>query len=358
MAEVRFIANKEFTKSLKTALKFAPPRSAFKPLQNILLTFDEKRVNIRATNNRSSYERTIPILDLGVSAPFSVLIHRDLAKIIKSQMPLTFSPNHCILDSQTYTSLDSPNEFPAPLNAEMLDGIPVTVQYFSDLATCAKSASDSETRPVLLGVSHHADALSATDGLRLCEIKQLSPWGKGFIVPASFATILLDNFPLGAQVRVTETHAHYVGRGTQITIRLIDGSYPPIPHVLNEDLYSSAWSLPIDSARWINALQKIRGFYKGLPKRDRLYNNPVFLAGDNENCLFTTQVVNNGKAEATVPLSDSKGPFRATANAEYLLTAISQVGDAMLYISDDQKPLFFRSQNGRTRALVAQIHIR
>lgn len=303
-----------------------------------------------STDHETFYHASLTLEDMHASEPIRLVVPREALKAIKAHATVAFDYGSIIAGGIRYAAPVSPSEFPKfpsmPLDAPRMI---VHRRYFEDLAACAMSASEHETRPILLAVSHAGNTLVSTDSYRLLRCEQSDPFPASANVPAAIAPLLAKTFDT-AIVRFTDAHAEYTDGATTITTRLIAGNYPDTSRIMPTQ-HKTSLTLP-DVAPWIAALDACIRVHpkKGGDTTLDIRDGSVAISATNHDTgasysdVYTTD---NGTGDE----------LHITCDARFLRDALAQIGDgAEIRFNGAAQPITIAA--GRRMALVSPIGMR
>lgn len=236
------VTQENLAKALGTASRVASTKTQLPILSNILLRTDGHRLMIAATNLEIASTQHIgaKIINKGSITVPARLITEFVASLPKTTVTLKVVKDSLHIDAEGYKST---------INGTIADDFPelptindkTAISYVLDSSSLKQAisqtiltASNDATRPVLTGVFWHSHDgalyLAATDGYRLSEKKLVETKSDvSAIIPTSTLQEVLRTLSDDVneiEVLFDESQVRFRLNDTEITSRLIDGSFP------------------------------------------------------------------------------------------------------------------------------------
>jgi len=341
---VSLVASKNFVSALKAAAGMTSPYAHRAVLQHLHLRFSGDDVVVEAASLDLYFRHNIFLLELGVLAPFSVMVHRDAVKTLKPGMDVTFGEKSYTFGGIKYTPACAPEEF--PLFPELDNSKVQTTTahgYFAELAACAVATAESEVRPILTGVCHRGNTLVATDGLRLCSAETSTEWPKDVVVPGWAAAMLQRAFGVSSSyMAYDDRYVQYRGNGYRIMIRAIEGMYPNVSRIIPSLFKTTVTVRGVEE--WIAACDRAITVHKQIPKKNRDENYDIRLEFDRLGIKLSVRNQEQSEYSILLPGDVSDRALNIACNAQYLKDALLQVGEgAEIQLSAPDKPFVLKS---------------
>jgi DNA polymerase-3 subunit beta len=182
------VTQQHLAHGLSVVARAVSPRSTLPVLSNVLLSGDEGRLRLSATNLELGITCWVPakIDDEGFAITVPARTISDLVSTLPGEsIKLTLQPKDQSLNIKCGTAVTDikgidAQEFPPIPVVDLAEGIELGVSEFKEMIQqVAFAASTDEARPVLQGVLLHAEessiTLAATDGFRISVRKAALP---------------------------------------------------------------------------------------------------------------------------------------------------------------------------------------
>lgn len=352
--------------ALTAAGRIASAKSTIQVLSHVLITADEGRCEVAATDMELSLR--VP-LDAAVEEPGAVVMPRLAGDIVRTMAAGPVTVDHRagegvvgVSGSGSSFSLNclQAGDFPE-LPADEGEGIAIPAPVLVDaIDRVAKAASRDETRPVLTGVhvriSGDGLTMVATDSYRLAvsrsELDDPPADAREAIIPAR---ALGEVSRLVAQAKadavtlvLSESRALFRIGDMRLTSRIIDGQFPDhrqlVPETFEHDVV-------FDRAELLAVISRIAV----LAQR----NTPVRLAfaeGSVDVSAVSDQV---GEGHESLPVAFSGDPLEMGFNVEFLRAGVESVeGDELrLGLISPLRPGLLRGESDAFRYLLMPIRL-
>jgi DNA polymerase III sliding clamp (beta) subunit (PCNA family) len=347
---------KQILEVLKAAAKVAKPNS-FKPVvEQIVLAFSGYQLQVSATDHAIYYTHTLR-LEEEVEEPFVVLISKPFINSLKVKTIAQFSADAYGASGIAYEPLFDIAEFPRDVTAfDTPKQRAANADYFRDFADCAKVASTTKLRPILTGVAHMENVLTATDGHRLLMIEQSDPWEDTLVIPVSVGSLLSQVFgTTGATMTYDSAHVRYESVEAAVTVALLSGQYPDIRRRIIPDWQHKDSAVIMGVAPWITYMDNAIHVHQNAPKKERDPFWGVQLTFSPNHVEFHAKAKQVFTADLTW---DSTLEGSQRVNARYLRDALQAVGDhaTLYFVPGAQGSLMLRDATNRRTALVLLLH--
>ena len=249
------VSQQQLAHGLGMVSRAVSPRSTLPVLANILVTTDEGRLRLSATNLELGISCWIGAQiaeDGSITVPartFSDLINalpNDSVELTVNHKTQTLSI-HCGSSNTDIKGIDA-QEFPPMPVPDLTDGVKLKVSDFKEMIQqVAFAASTDDARPVLQGVmltmENDLVTMAATDGFRISVRKASLPQAVGqktiAIIPAralnELARIAQDgNQEITMMIQPSRGQVLFHMKDSELISQLIEGNFPPydviIPH--------------------------------------------------------------------------------------------------------------------------------
>ena len=344
------VLSKEAIARLKLVAAVAAKRSSRPILECVSLTFEDGKLYAEATDI-TCYVRMC-IMDCSDWAPNTrVILPARQLKALKAGSTLTIFPSASTTAFARYSiggmsgiSLDSLS-FPVLPSVQSGEWVDASPTYFEHLAAVATHASDSESRPILMGVHHENNVLVATDGMRLMRVELSESFPTPFNMTGEYAATLYKIFGShGATIQTEGVFTKICGLHATAYIRHIDGTYPATDRIIPTN-FNHVGRLQ-DSGLWISVLKDgIAAVGKKASARISFESDRVTVSmqGEDMATRYEMELADVGIKDMTIEI-----------NPGNLLDALKQTGDCEIKMVDHRAPIVLDGLNGR-RALLALI---
>jgi len=329
------VTQENLTKSLGGVSRVASAKAGLPILSNILLRTDGNRLLVAATNLEiaATYYIGAKIVAPGSITIPAKLVSEFVASLPKGTVELKVDGDHLTITSGTYRSVINgvaADEFPELPTIDEKSSVQYSINaidFKQAVSQTIITSSHDATRPVLTGVYWHSFEgslyLAATDGYRLSERRLLETKSEiGAIIPTSTLQEVmrtLSDTVNEVDVLFDETQVRFRIGDSEITSRLIDGSYPDYRQLIPKESETSATLQKTDFIR----VTKIAGLFA------RESGGSVTLTASQElknlsiHSIASELGENTSSTDATVT-SDGQ----VTLNSRYLSEALSVIDEA------------------------------
>lgn len=326
--------------ALSSVSRVASAKTQLPILNNILLRTDNNRLLVAATNLEIASSNYIgaKIVKQGALTVPARLLSDFVSNLPKEPVTLVVKDSKLYITCGTYKSIINgiiADEFPELPVIDEKTSVSYNVSSFdfkqAVTQTIITSSSDT-TRPVLTGVYWHSfDGsiyLAATDGYRLSERKLVDTKSDiHAIIPTPTLQEVLRS--LGDDVSEIEllfndTQVHFRLGETEITSRLIDGSFPDYRQLIPK---TSDSTLVINKTDFVR-VTKIAGLFA------RESGGGVTLTADKDDSSLSIHSIASELGENTskATVDSISGGGTVTLNSRYLNEALSVVdGDSISF---------------------------
>lgn len=236
------VTQENFARALSNVGRVASSKTQLPILNNILLRTDNNRLHVAATNLEIASVNYIgaKVTKEGAITIPARLISEFVSNLPKEQISLKVKDNHLHITCGRYNSVINgviADEFPELPVIDEKKAIKYQVasnDFKEAVSQTIVTTSSDATRPVLTGVYWHSFNgfiyLAATDGYRLSEKKLVETKSDLVaIIPSSTLQEVLRTLHddvTEIEMLFDETQVHFRLNETEITSRLIDGTFP------------------------------------------------------------------------------------------------------------------------------------
>lgn len=326
------VTQENLTKALSNVGRVASTKTQLPILSNILLRTDGNRLLIAATNLEIA---STHLIGAKIIAPGSItiparLVSEFVASLPKGTVDLKVVSSHLTISSGSYRSVINgviADEFPELPTIDETSSIQYSIKTadFKQAVsqTIITSSSDS-TRPILTGVYWHSFEgylyLAATDGYRLSERRLVETASEvAAIIPTTTLQEVLRTITDDASevdILFDETQVRFRVGESEITSRLIDGSYPDYRQLIPA---TSETNLVIKSSDFVR-ITKIAGLFA----RDS--GGSVTLTADHEKQTLAIHSIASELGENTSSTeAEVSSDGQVTLNSRYLADALAVI---------------------------------
>lgn len=334
------VTQENLTKALSHVGRVATNRAGLPILNNVLFRTDGNRLLVAATNLEIASTQHVgaKIITPGAITIPARLMSEFVASLPKGTVDLKVKDGtHLAISSGNYSSVIHgviADEFPELPTIDETSSIQYTIKTddFKQAVsqTIVTSSSDS-TRPVLTGVYWHSFEgslyLAATDGYRLAERRLVETKSEvAAIIPTSTLQEVLRTISddvSEVDMLFDETQVRFRVGQSEITSRLIDGSYPDYRKLIPAE---SETAITIDAAEFTR-ITKIAGLFA------RESGGSITLTANEEKKLLSIHSIASELGENTSSASaEVSSDGQVTLNSRYLSEALSVIdGDTVVF---------------------------
>lgn len=349
------LAKDSLTHSLNLVSRAVGVKPSLPVLNNILLQVENGQLQLAATNLETSITTALPVkaeTDGAITVP-ARLLGEFVASLPNDKVTLEVKEENLVVTSgqfeATFAGINS-SEFPkipTPLNTQPIF---LDKSFAKALTQTSFAASTDVGRLVLTGLllefSKKSLSLVATDGYRLAKktLKIDSDLETTYLIPAralNEVARLLSETEEGEEISLQplpETNqVNFTLGQTQITTRLLDGSFPPYQAIIPPSFLTRAL---LQTEELAQAVRSTALFARDL-------GNVVHLTLDPEKKEVALQAntaqVGTGKTKISGSL---EGKMTTLAlNSHYLAAGLGVLGTTQvsLEVLDSNKPVLLRS---------------
>lgn len=333
------VAQEKLAHALTSTSRVASAKAGLPVLANILLRTDKTRLYVAATNLELASSTTIAAKVIGsgqITAP-AKLISEFVSNLPKGDVKLKLDGTKLHITAGGYSSTINgieADEFPALPTIDEKESIHLNLSaddFKQAAAQTTFACSADVTRPVLTGVYWHTYEgelyLVGTDGYRLAERRLMKAESElAAIIPSS--TIhevlrLISDSTTELDVLFDETQVRFRIGDTEVTSRLIEGSYPNYRQLIPSSTETSA---VVDLSELARTAKIARLF-----ARDQ--GGSVVLSVDSESSEVSIQSVASeyGENKSTISATTS-GDGSVSLNSRYLSEALAVIPSDSLLI--------------------------
>lgn len=326
------VTQENFAKALSNVGRVASSKTGLPILSNILLRTDGNRLLVATTNLEIASTHLIgaKIITPGSITIPARLISDFVASLPKGTVDLKVKDNHLSIISGTYSSVINgvvADEFPELPTIDETS----TVQYSINTADFKQAvtqtiitSSNDNTRPVLTGVYWHSFAgslyLAATDGYRLAERRLVETKSEvAAIIPTTTLQEVLRTLTDDASevdILFDDTQVRFRVGESEITSRLIDGSYPDYRKLIPE---TSETTIMLQASDFVR-ITKIAGLFA----RDS--GGSVTLTASQEKQTLAIHSIASELGENTSSATaEVTSDGQVTLNSRYLSEALGAI---------------------------------
>lgn len=326
------VTQENLTKALSNVGRVASTKTQLPILSNILLRTDGNRLLIAATNLEIASTHLIgaKIITPGSITIPARLVSDFVASLPKGTVDLKVSSSHLTISSGNYTSVINgvvADEFPELPTIDETSSIQYsinTVDFKQSVSQTIITSSNDSTRPVLTGVYWHSfDGylyLAATDGYRLSEKRLVETKSDiNAIIPTTTLQEVLRTLTddvTEVDVLFDETQVRFRVGESEITSRLIDGTYPDYRKLIPA---TSETNLVIKASDFVR-ITKIAGLFA------RESGGSVTLTADKETQTLAIHSIASELGENTSRTdAEVSSDGQVTLNSRYLSDALSVI---------------------------------
>jgi DNA polymerase-3 subunit beta len=340
---VKFTCNtKDIAGAVGAASKVVNAHTTVPILSNVLLSAEDGKIAIRATDLELTLEHAFPaeIAEAGAVTVPAKLFSSYLANLPAGLLELTGSPTRASVKSgrSNYDFHALPaDEYPPLPAATRGSHFTIGAKRFRDgiNATIFAASSEEARGAVLMGtlLEIEGDNLTmvATDGYRLAKFTTTLDEGitgtEKYIVPSRALNETARNVGAAEKIAVSALGAQsnqlqVTADGTAITVRLVDGQYPNYGQVIPAKFDRS---LTVSTQSLIGALRRAE-----LVAGDRA--SMIKLAVTNQTLVVTASSDISGNAYEELEVEQTGEDLTIAFNARYLVEILNHIESAQTVI--------------------------
>ncbi len=333
------VTQENFSKALTVVGRVASSKTQLPILSNILLRTDGTRLLIAATNLEIA---SAQLIGAKVVAPGAITIPAKLVVEFVSSLPkgtveLEVKDSRLHISAGSYSSViqgviaDEFPELPTIDETTSVHYMINTTDFKQAVSQTIITSSNDSTRPVLTGVFWHSFEgflyLAATDGYRLSERKLIETKSEiAAIIPTTTLQEVLRSLTDDVSeidVLFDETQVRFRIGESEVTSRLIDGSYPDYRQLIPA---TSETEITVSTSEFTR-ITKIAGLFA------RESGGSITITADKEKQSFAIHSIASQIGENTSH-SDAEitNDGQVTLNSRYLSEALSVIdGDTVTF---------------------------
>lgn len=333
------VTQENLTKALSNVGRVASSKTQLPILSNILLRTDGNRLLVAATNLEIA---STHLIGAKIIAPGSItipakLVSEFVASLPKGTVDLKVTSSHLTISSGSYKSVINgvvADEFPELPTIDETSSIQYSIKtadFKQAVSQTIITSGNDSTRAILTGVYWHSFEgylyLAATDGYRLSERRLVETTSEvAAIIPTTTLQEVLRTITDDASevdMLFDETQVRFRVGESEITSRLIDGSYPDYRQLIPA---TSETNLVIKSSDFVR-ITKIAGLFA----RDS--GGSVTLTADHEKQTLAIHSIASELGENTSSTeAEVSSDGQVTLNSRYLADALSVIdGDPVSF---------------------------
>lgn len=303
-------------------------------LNNILVKTDQGRVKLSSTNLEIGVNTWVGGKveeEGGITVPARIM-NEYINNLPTEKVVISTKNNDLTLESENYhTNIKGLPAEDFPLIPQILEEAWANIdseELRLALSETIWASSQNETQPEISGVYMMFEGktlrLAATDRYRLAErtvnLTDSAPGTKEVIVPARTVSELYKILGLGGgavEVYFSESQVLFKFDQTEITSRLIDGTYPDYRQIVPKEFKSEA---KVQREELMHALKAASLF---APE-----SNNIQISLDKDGLIITAASAQAGENTTLVPAQMTGDKNTATFNFRYLLDCLTNLTEA------------------------------
>ncbi|HVS45360.1 MAG TPA: DNA polymerase III subunit beta [Verrucomicrobiae bacterium] len=326
---------KDITGAVGAASKVVNTHTTVPILSNVLLTAQDGKIAVRATDLELTLEHAFPaeVTETGALTVPAKLFSSYLSNLPAGLLELTGTPTRasvkCERSNYDFHALPA-DEYPPLPSASRGSHFTIAAKRFRDgINATIFAASGEEARgAVLMGTLLELEGnnltMVATDGYRLAKYTTTLDEGvsgaEKYIVPSRALNEVARNLGGGANIDASalgpqSNQLQFSSGDTAITVRLVDGQYPNYGQVIPAKFDRS---LTVSTPALIGALRRAE-----LVAGDRA--SMIKLAVTNQTLVVTASSDISGSAYEELPVEQTGEDLTIAFNARYLVEILNHV---------------------------------
>lgn len=326
------VTQENLSKALSNVGRVASSKTGLPILSNILLRTDGNRLLVAATNLEIASTQHVgaKIITPGAITIPARLVTEFVSSLPKDVVDLKVTDNHLSISSGSFRSVingviaDEFPELPTIDDSASINYSIASSDFKAAVSQTIITSSNDSTRPVLTGVYWHSFEgflyLAATDGYRLAErrLVETSSEVAAIIPTTTLQEVLrtLSDDVSQVELLFDETQVRFRVGESEITSRLIDGSYPDYRQLIPA---TSETTVTLRAAEFVR-VTKIAGLFA------RESGGSVTLTADSEKKTLSIHSIASELGENTSTASGTvTSDGQVTLNSRYLSEALGVV---------------------------------
>ena len=336
------VIQENLNKALSHTTRIVGNRTSLPVLGNVLISTEESRLKIAATNLEMAITHTIGCkveVNGSISVP-AKLLSEVVSSLPSDKLQLVTSGDNLILKTTHFHSQIngiSAEEFPTIPKVKAAASISIDASALAEALTQVVFASSpDESRPVLAGVifiiKDSQLTLVATDSYRLAETRLELKDTKDtmMIVPArTIHEIVRISSDESGQIGIkfSKTEAVFEVGDISIVSRLIDGKFPDYKQIIPA---STKTEVVVERAELLNIV-KVASIFA------RENANTIKLEFKDSAISIASSASSVGENKSTVEAKLTGGPGEISINARYLIDVLSVLKSDMISLGVNDK---------------------
>lgn len=329
------VTQENLTRALGNVGRVASSKTGLPILSNILLRTDGNRLLVAATNLEiaSTHYIGAKITSPGAITIPARLVSEFVSSLPKGTVDMKVKDSHLTISSGSFTSVINgvvADEFPELPTIDETSSIQYSIKsadFKQAVSQTIVTSSNDNTRPVLTGVYWHSFEgylyLAATDGYRLSERRLVETTSEvAAIIPTSTLQEVLRTITddlVDVDMLFDETQVRFRVGESEITSRLIDGSYPDYRQLIPA---TSETNCTINTNEFVR-ITKIAGLFA------RESGGSVTLTADKERQQLSIHSIASELGENTSSATaEISADGQVTLNSRYLSEALGVIDGA------------------------------
>jgi DNA polymerase-3 subunit beta len=315
--------------ALNIVSHIASSKTTLPILSNLLLRAENSQLQLSASNLEIFIINSITakVDQEGVVCVPANLITEFINNLPKTNINIQTKDNKLIINAGNYQSIINtinPDEFPTPPKEDFSGEITLPSEEIKNSTSqVLPCVSNDTSRPILTGLYLYNNSseltLTATDGYRLAEkkITKINKTNKiNLIIPSQTITEVnrILNDQENIKINFNDEQISFNINGTNLTSRLIDGSYIKYHSLIPEKIKNTA---TVDKSNFIQAVKVAELFARESAESIIIKTNQTDQMVEI-NSITSEFGDNNSKIEADVSTTST-----ITLNAKYLLNALN-----------------------------------
>lgn len=337
------VVQENLNKALSHTSRIVGTRTNLPVLGNVLLSTEDSRLKVSATNLEMAITCTIgaKVESTGSLSVPAKLMAEIVSNLPNDKLQLVATDNNLLIKADHFDSKlngIAADEFPTIPDVKAIQGFTIDVgELINALTQVVFAASPDESRPVLAGVIFILDentlTLVATDSYRLAECKLDLKSDKQFtiVVPSRTINELIrlasDSTEDKIEIKFSKTEAVFEIGHISIVSRLIDGKFPDykqiIPAAAKTEVTANRSEL-LDIVKVANIFARENA-------------NTIKLEFGDNTISVVSSASSVGQNKSDMEVSMSGGPGEISLNARYLIDVLSVLKSDSVYIGVNDK---------------------
>lgn len=337
------VVQENLNKALTHTSRIVGTRTNLPVLGNILLSTEDSRLKVSATNLEMAITYTIgaKVESTGSLSVPAKLMAEIIANLPNDKLQLVSTDSNLLIKAAHFDAQlngMAADEFPTIPEVKAIESIAINKAELADgLSQVVFAASPDESRPVLAGVifivNDNTLTLVATDSYRLaeCKIDLKSSKSTMMIVPARTINELIRLLSEGVdgevEIKFSKTEAVFEIGDISIVSRLIDGKFPDYKQIIPQ---STKTEVTVERAELLKIV-KVASIFA------RENANTIKLEFRDGSINIASSASSVGQNNSDIEVKMTGEPGEISLNARYLIDVLGILKSEQISVGINDK---------------------